>query len=428
MPMSAGSGGTSGGTSGLRFNPRETAGDEVGYGVSHTKYNPRDPEDKTRETEDKREKREKRDKAKAGLQHLKVKVKNIKREKEEQHKEDGMLSDLTGPAGSRGGDLDQAIGALSGTGSAMGGGVGGVPPELPGTGAYGQGGAFVRAFEVLKGDEPGRFGRTETIESVRAGARGKKAARHRKDKTVETFINRRGKKQARMGARDPSKRDLGRSKERVYFNPRAQKARRVTSPLYRGTGTNKPSVANPDPRKTETKLSGQAAHTQSPKLPYTPPAPDAPHASRVRVGQPKMSQTHRPATAGPKRLTQPKQPSTPKGAGFGTGPASAFAMSEDVMEISDLILKFGFPKGGMRQADIAEFKNMLRDVKRLLAGLKKGYNNIGDGDNTEGPSPNAHRKQTSAPTGATEVDDDWGAPQDWGTHPYGLYIGRRGGM
>tara|TARA_R110002020_G_scaffold448079_1_gene660752 strand:+ start:170 stop:475 length:306 start_codon:yes stop_codon:yes gene_type:complete len=99
-------------------------------------------------------------------------------------------------------------------------------------------------------------------------------------------------------------------------------------------------------------------------------------------------------------------------------------MSEDVMEISDLILKFGFPKGGIRQADIAEFKNMLREVKRLLAGLKKGYD--GEGEDGEKPSPNAHRKQTSAPTGATEVDDDWGAPQDWGTHPYGLYIGRRG--
>ena len=424
MPMSAGTGGTSGGTSGLRFNPRETAGDEVGYGVSHTKYNPRDPEDKVRETEGKREAREKRDKAKAGLQHLKVKVKNKKREKEEQHKEAGMLSDLTGPAASRGGDLDQAIGALSGTGSAMGGGVGGVPPELPGTGAFGQGGAFVRAFAVLKDDEPGRFGRTETIESVRAKARGEQASRKRKGKTVESFINQRGKKQARMTARDPSQRDLGHSKQRVHFNPREQKAKRALSPLYRGPGH--PHSSNPDPRQAEQKLSGQASFAQNPKLPYVPPTETVSHSARTRIGQPKMTQQHRPATAGPKKITAPKTASTPMGAKFGTGPASAFALSEDVMEISDLILKFGFPKGGIRQADIAEFKNMLRDVKRLLAGLKKGYNNVGEGDNAEGPSPNAHRKQTSAPTGATEVDDDWGAPQDWGTHPYGLYIGRRG--
>jgi len=423
MPMSAGTGGTSGGTSGLRYNPRQTAGDEVGYGVSHTKYNPRDPEDKERETEDKREAREKRDKAKAGLQHLKVKVKNKKREKEEAEKEAGMLSDLTGPAGSRGGDLDRAIGAMSGTGSAMGGGVGAVPPELPGTGAFGQGGAFVRAFAVLKDDEPGRFGRTETIESVRAKARGEKAARHRKGKTVETFINRRGKKQARMTARDPGRqRDLGHSKQRVHFNPRQQTARRALSPLYRGPSH--PHSSNPDPRQAEQKLSGQASFAQNPKLGYVPPTETISHSSRKRIGQPKVTQQHRPATAGPKRITQPKQPSTPKGAGFGTGPASALAMSEDVMEISDLLLKFGFPKAKLRQADVAEFKNMLREVKRLLAGLKKGYD--GEGEDGEKPSPNAHRKQTSAPTGATEVDDDWGAPQDWGTHPYGLYIGRRG--
>ena len=59
--------------------------------------------------------------------------------------------------------------------------------------------------------------------------------------------------------------------------------------------------------------------------------------------------------------------------------------------------------------------------------LKGLYANLfREGEDGEKPSPNAHRKQTSAPTGATEVDDDWGAPQDWGTHPYGLYIGRRG--
>ena len=422
MPMGAGTGGTSGSTTGLRYNPRQTAGDEVGYGVSHTKYNPRDPEDKERETEDKREAREKRDKAKAGLQHLKVKVKNAKREREEAEKEAGMLSDLTGPAASRGGDLDQAIGAMSGTGSAMGGGPGAVPVELPTMGAFGQGGAFVRAFEVLKDDEPGRFGRTDTIESVRAQERGRKGARKRRDKTIEGEVSRRGKRQARAHFRDPRSRDIGHSKQRVYFNPRQQTSRRTLSHLYRGP--RHPHASNPDPRQAEQKLSAQAVHAQSPKLPYVPPTETVSHASRAQVGRPKTARPRRPAIAGPKKITAPKTASTPMGAKFGTGPSSALAMSEDVMEISDLILKFGFPKGKLRQADIAEFKQMLREVKRLLAGLKKGYD--GEGEDGEKPSPNAHRKQTSAPTGATETDDDWGKPQEWGVHPYGLYVGRRG--
>ena len=52
-------GNTSGGQSGLRYNPRETAGDEVGYGVSHTKYNPGDPHEKQTEDDDKAKKKEK---------------------------------------------------------------------------------------------------------------------------------------------------------------------------------------------------------------------------------------------------------------------------------------------------------------------------------------------------------------------------------
>jgi len=93
-------GNTSGGQSGLRYNPRETAGDEVGYGVSHTKYNPRDPDEKQKDEEEKDKQKEKRAHAKAGLQHIKVKVKNKKREEEEARKKEAEISELTGPAAS----------------------------------------------------------------------------------------------------------------------------------------------------------------------------------------------------------------------------------------------------------------------------------------------------------------------------------------
>lgn len=56
----------------------------------------------------------------------------------------------------------------------MGGGVDGMPPNLPIAGAFGQGGAFVRAFNVLKDRQS--MG-TETIESVRAKDRGERGAR-----------------------------------------------------------------------------------------------------------------------------------------------------------------------------------------------------------------------------------------------------------
>jgi len=97
-------------------------------------------------------------------------------------------------------------------------------------------------------------------------------------------------------------------------------------------------------------------------------------------------------------------------------------MSRDVLEIGDLILK----RRDFNQSQVFEIRQLLRDAKKLLEGLtKKGYT-VGGGDSAEGPSPNSSRKQTSNPTGATEVDDDWGSPLDWGAHPYGLLVGRRG--
>ena len=403
--------GTSGGTSGLRFNPRETAGDELGYGVASTKYNPRDPDEKQTEDDETREKRKKRSEAKAGLQHIKIKVKNKKREKEEQEKEDGMLSDLTGPAASRGGDLDQAIGALSGTGSAMGGGVGAVPPELPGTGAFGQGGAFVRAFDVLKD--------TETIESVRAKQRGVKAARHKRMRSTESIRSARGGKGGkplRVFFRDPARRGRQHPHQRVGGNPmRSAMPKRVVSHLYRGAGTRRPHIGL-DPRRREQRIRSQQRLRYSPSTPVVGPMSFQTGHERGGVKLRRPTQT-----PGLKQQRAPPKPPTPGGAP--TGAPSPLAMSADVLETGDLLLKLFGSKRKLSQADLAEFKNMMREMKRLLSDLKKS--DKPKGDDGKKPSPNAHRRQTSHPRGPTSVDPD-DDPTMWGTHPYGHLVGRRG--
>lgn len=69
------------------------------------------------------------------------------------------------------------------------------------------------------------------------------------------------------------------------------------------------------------------------------------------------------------------------------------------------------------QSQIFELRQLLRQAKKLLGDLTKKSYMPGQGDDAEGPSPNASRKQTSYNTGATEVDDDWGSPLDWGGAP-----------
>ena len=417
-------GNTSGGQSGLRFNPRQTAGDEVGYGVSHTKYNPRDPDEKATDDDEKAKKKEKRAHAKAGLQHIKVKVKNKKREQEEEQKKLAEISDLTGPAASRGGDLDQAVGAMTGTGSAMGGGVGGVPPELPGTGAFGQGGAFVRAFSVLKDQES--MG-TETIESVRQKERGVRAARTMRDSGKTRRRRRRGGEPLRV------KRRYGRHQQhpyqRVSTNPeQGTQGRRITSPQYKGLG---PTTQSKDYRLRESDVERQELSSSNPSSDIVYPKTTQTGFEHKTPGVKVIGRKRQTPKGGPKAPHAPPTASTPGGAGKTPkiGQATPFALSEDVLEISDLLLKRGWfdpPKAKPRQVDLFEMKQLLREAKKLLEGLTKKSYTVGGGDDAERPSPNASRKQTSYNTGATEVDDDWGSPLEWGAHPYGLLVWRRG--
>lgn len=413
-------GNTSGGQSGLRYNPRETAGDEVGYGVSHTKYNPRDPDEKQKDEEEKDKQKEKRAHAKAGLQHIKVKVKNKKREEEEARKKEAEISELTGPAASRGGDLDNAIGTKTGTGSAMGGGVDGMPPELPIAGAFGQGGAFVRAFDVLK--DAADIG-TETIDTVRAKQRGEKARRTMRDSGRERKTRRgKGGRPLRIGWRDPKDRPV-KATQRVATNPQqSTQGQRITSPQYKGGGGRRPSQAK-DQRVLAHERERREISTTAPKSDIVSPS-TTPTGFEHRTPGVKLVNRPRRRTS-----LKPRKPATaaiPGGAGNTPkiGQATPFAKSvtADVLEIGNLLAK----RRDFNQSQIFEIRQLLRDAKKLLDNLTKKSYMPGQGDDAEGPSPNASRKQTSHNTGATEVDDDWGSPLEWGNHAYGLLVGRRG--
>ena len=85
-------------------------------------------------------------------------------------------------------------------------------------------------------------------------------------------------------------------------------------------------------------------------------------------------------------------------------------------------------KGNLTHADLTEFKMLIRELRKVLNSgsfTKAGLEDSEHDD--ERPTPNAHRKTTSHPTGATSVapDDD---PRYWGAHPMGLLLPRRGHM
>lgn len=411
-------GNTSGGQSGLRYNPRETAGDEVGYGVSHTKYNPRDPEEKANEEEEKAKKKEKRAHAKAGLQHIKIKIPNKKREEEEARKKEAEISELTGPAASRGGDLDQAVGTKTGTGSAMGGGVDGMPPNLPIAGAFGQGGAFVRAFNVLKDRQS--MG-TETIESVRAKDRGERGARTKRQGFMSGGERgKKGGKPLKTRFRGPMQRARQHVHQRVEEGERAQ-GNPIISHLYGGGGKRRPSIGM-DPRIREQRIGRQDRMRDEPAQDVVTPLPQ-----RTGFEAKRMPKIRGRAPPKIKQIQKPRRPRTPGGAGKtpkigGAVSPLAKSVTEDVLEIGNLLTK----RRDFNQSQIFELRQLLRQAKKLLGDLTKKSYMPGQGDDAEGPSPNASRKQTSYNTGATEVDDDWGSPLDWGAHPYGLLVGRRG--
>ena len=149
------------------YNPRSES-EEFMYADDEEVYSPGDPDQRELESQKKKESREEQQRKWTGLQHLKISTKKDHEEEPFEEStplaEQNEISENTGPAGSMGENLDQAVGARTGTGSAMGE----IPPQLPTMGAFGltRSDPMQQAWDglLLKvlGDPVG----TETLESV----------------------------------------------------------------------------------------------------------------------------------------------------------------------------------------------------------------------------------------------------------------------
>jgi hypothetical protein len=431
-----------GSTAGLRFNPRaapEFVEEERNLGRD-------DPESKQTYDEKKRGATEKRQKAMAGLQHLKIRVQDMRDEGEFDSQEGSTeLSDLTGPASSTGSPLDVAVGAKTGTGSSMSDGGGGIGREVNSFGFFRSEVAVVsdilKETETLE-DKPKRRNRErrkdETLETVVARQAGEKSAKRRQgmDATTETFKQRQSRKEGRPlrthTGRNPSKYTtvVGRTKELVGDTADSQ-GPRLTGKRYKGEGGSKnpPFIAMPDPREKQSRAARRVVEQSQPTQPATPPAAfQTGHVASREVRQEAGQKPTKQNTAhkGPPKIRAPPQTKTPMGAKFGrqgmgekhkSSPfADSILASEDV----------GKARGKLSSADVTEFKWVLREMRDLLRQrMRKSAMEDAEHDDAR-PTPNAHRKTTSSNHGWNDEPDPDDDPRYWGSHPYGLLTGRRG--
>ena len=435
------------------------------YADDEEKFGIGDPENQELESREKKEKREEQHRKWVGLNHLKISTKNDEAQEpfeESTPQEDQTeLSDQTGPAGSRGEDLDQAVGARTGTGSAMGE----IPPQLPQMGAFGltRSEPMDLAWDdlLLKvlGDPVG----TTTLESTDRSMRsriGPGGTKPRKKHRVKPFPR-------PIGGRSPwaSTKRRASVHQRLFGNIKGtggkslrgksktgmMRQRYTLSPHHLGVGSlwGKPRPGRLEsPGKYMSWLGRQSAYRgaggSGVMLPYTP------HAPREQLGQlkypgsqgsgrmrllPGQSQLMR---EGPRRAT--RGPPKPKGMRGIPSPlaspaaasplASMFAKSdlEELVEVSKAYVRQLGP--GLSHIDMHDFKDLLRELKHLLSKLpRKSLMGIaGGGNRSEGQvdAPANGPQKTSRNEGATETDpeDD---PRYWGADAAGMYTRRGGG-
>ncbi len=430
------------------YSPRSES-EEFMYADDEEVYAPGDPDQRELESQKKKESREEQQRKWTGLQHLKISTKKDHEEEPFEEStplaEQNEISENTGPAGSMGENLDQAVGARTGTGSAMGE----IPPQLPTMGAFGltRSEAMEQAWDglLLKvlGDPVG----TETLESVdrkmRSGI-GPGGVKGRKAHRVTAFPR-------PIGGRSPwaSTKRRASVHQRLFGNIKGQggkslrsnsktgmmRQRYTLSPHHLGVGS---LVGKPRPGRLENPgkyiswLGRQSAYRGAGgagvMLPYTP------HAPREQLGQlrypgqagsgrmrlmPGQAQAMR---QGPSRaLRGPPKPRAPR------MPRIAKAELEELVEVSKAYVRHLGP--GLTSIDTHEFKDLLRELKHLLSRLpRKSLMGIsGGGSNNDGmvEAPSNGPQKTSRNEGATESDpeDD---PRYWGADAAGMYS-RRGG-
>tara|TARA_R100000008_G_scaffold66771_1_gene43784 strand:+ start:434 stop:1747 length:1314 start_codon:yes stop_codon:yes gene_type:complete len=425
-------GGLRGSTSGLRFNPREAPE----FTEEDRNMGRDDPESKERHDEKKRKEKEIREKKIHGLHHLNLKIPKRRSAQGDNQRNDGELSEMTGPASSTGYPLDVASGAKTGGGSAMGGPNIMTGPVLDISGDTIQKRELSRARSGIK-----------TIEHKLQSDRHKKTTKHRKTKGLDVIQARNNSKTALNvhGTRHPERATryrFGISK-RTRTSKGLPKNPTLTRSRHRSGKNLLWMQANPQKRLLKTHRS-QASRMGVTSLPYTIPTPYGAGGS-LGTGSGNTFATlnkaskRNPALHGPTILRGPKQPQVKGGMQQLTAPAqtttspiaTASPIASPIAQSYDDIspyLEGVMLKGPLSGADVTELKMLIRELRRLLrsGGLRKSGLEDSEHDD-ERPTPNAHKLTTSSPTGATEVDPDED-PRFWGAHPIGLLAPRRGHM
>ena len=397
-------GGERGSTSGLRFNPRESA-EEI---QEDSSVGREDSEERALHDAKKQQEQEERAKIIQGIQHLKIKIPQQNAEDEERPTEE---------AGELAGQVGQAD-AIEGA-NPHGNGLGrvvmtGEPMDM--------------AFDsIKKKDEPkydtDKPKKTTTIDTVRARAREKKGRKRRSGKTVTIESK---KKTRKSKAGNPLRVDTGlnpggytgvmashrASQPSVQYSSQTQTRPNYLS-LFSGRSKPKTSYSDPRGREAESQRADMAATQPTQRI--TPSIPTVRADSRI-VHAPRGSAEHRDATMGPKKTHTPRKPDTPMGEGhskahdLASGGASMFA---------PILAK------GQSGINRHEYRRIVQKLEKLLRDLTNKMDASLD-PAPDGPTPNAGPRMTSAPTGATETDPD-DDPTMWGAHAYGLYT-RRGGL
>ena len=397
-------GGERGSTSGLRFNPRESA-EEI---QEDSSVGREDSEERALHDAKKQQEQEDRAKIIQGIQHLKIKIPQQNAEDEERPTEEaGELAGQVGQA--------DAIEGANPHGNGLGMGVmTGEPMDV--------------AFDsIKKKDEPkydtDKPKKTTTIDTVRARAREKKGRKRRSGKTVTIESK---KKTRKSKAGNPLRVDTGLNPGGYTGVMASQRASRPsiqyssqtqTRPNYLSlfSGRSKPKTSYSDPRGREAESQRADMAATQPTQRITPSIPTVRADSRI-VHAPRGSAEHRDATMGPKKTHTPRKPDTPMGEGhskahdLASGGASMFA---------PLLAK------GQSGINRHEYRRIVQKLEKLLRDLTNKMDASLD-PAPDGPTPNAGPRMTSAPTGATETDPD-DDPTMWGAHAYGLYT-RRGGL
>lgn len=396
-------GGERGSTSGLRFNPRESA-EEI---QEDSSVGREDSDERAKHDAKKQHEQEGRIRLLQGIQHLKIKIPQQNTEDEERPAEEAGQMGQMGQA--------DAIDGANPRGNGLGMGVmTGEPMDL--------------AFDVIKKKDEPKYDRekpkpTTTIATVRARARAEKGRKSRKEKT-KTLDSQ--KKTRKRKAGNPLRVDTGRNPGKYTgviashraTQPSMQYSRQTrTTPNYLTLASQRsgpPAMMSP-PRALESEARRAELAGTMPTQPVTPSIPTELPESRI-AHAPRGSGTHREASKAPKRMHTPRKPDTPMGAehskahDLATGGASPFA---------SLLAK------GMSIRDKQEYRRIVQKLEKLLRDLTRKADASLD-PAPDGPTPNAAPRMTSAPTGATEADPD-DDPTMWGTHAYGLYT-RRGGI